>query len=64
MNFESLSQKHRNDLEQQVRQLLVTVRRAKLENAPLIEALEALERDLEQDRRERFDAANSEYHTY
>jgi hypothetical protein len=64
MNLENISQKHRNDLEQQTRQLLVTIRRAKLENTALIEALEALELKLEQDRREMFDASNSEYQSY
>jgi ribosomal 50S subunit-associated protein YjgA (DUF615 family) len=64
MSLETISRKQLNDLEQQVGQLLVTIRRAKLENIPLIEALQKLEQELEQSRHERFDAANSEYQSY
>lgn len=64
MNLETISRKQLNDLEQQTRQLLASIRRAKLENNPLVEALQQLERELEQARHKRFDAVNSEYHTH
>ena len=64
MNLETVSRKQLNDLEQQVRQLLVTMRSAKLQVEPLTESLQELARELEQVRHERFDEANSEYHTY
>ena len=64
MNIEQMSPKYRNDLEQQTQQLLTTIRRAKLENAPLVEALNELQQELEQYRRKQFDSVNTEYHTY
>jgi len=64
MNLETISQKQLNDLEQQAKQLLVTIRRAKLENNPLVEALQQLEHALGEARRERFDTATSEYQSY
>jgi NAD-specific glutamate dehydrogenase len=64
MNFETISQKQLNDLEQQVSQLLTTIRRSKLDNEPLVAALQELARELEQDRQRRFDTANSEYSAY
>ena len=64
MNLETISRKQLNALEQQVRQLLLTIRSAKLQNDPLVEALKALAHELEQARCKRFDAVNSEYHTY
>jgi hypothetical protein len=59
-NLETISRKQRNDLEQQVRQLLATMRKAKLENDSLVEALKQMEHDLEQIRRTSFDATNPE----
>ena len=64
MNLENLSQKQLNELERRVSELLNTMRKARLQNDPLIEALKLLEHELGETRRERFDAANSEYHTY
>ncbi|MBZ0296399.1 MAG: hypothetical protein K8L99_27810 [Anaerolineae bacterium] len=64
MNLEAISQKQLSALEQQVRQLLIGLRKAKLDNEPLVASLQQLEERLGQVRRERFDAANSEYHTY
>ena len=64
MNFEAISHKQLSDLEQQTNQLLLTIRRSKLENAPLVAALEELASELEQDRQQRFDRANSEYSAY
>ncbi len=64
MNLENISQKHLNELEHRVRELMLTMQKAKLQNNPLMDSLRALEQELGQTRRERFDAANSEYHTY
>lgn len=64
LNLQSISPKQLSELEQQVRQLLTSLRKAKLENEVLMTSLQQLEEALEKDRRERFDAANSEYHTY
>jgi hypothetical protein len=64
MNLETISRKQLNDLEQQTKQLLGTIQKAKLENTPLIEALKQLEHDLGEARREQFDSINSEFHTY
>ena len=64
MNLETISRNQLNDLEQQAKQLLVTIRRAKLENNPLVEALQQLEHELGEARRVRFDTVNSEYHTF
>lgn len=53
-----------NELEVLVRELRAVMRKAKLENESLEEALRLFEQELEEARRERFDAANTEYHTY
>lgn len=64
MNFETVSQKHMNELELLVRELLAVMRKAKIQNEPLEESLHLFEQELEDARRLRFDAANPEYHTY
>lgn len=64
MNLEDVSPKHMNELEHQIRELLAVMRKAKLQNEPLAETLRNLEMELGKARRERFDAANPEYHTY
>jgi len=64
MNLETISRKQLNELEHCVRELLITMRKAKLQNDPLVESLKLLEHELGEARRERFDAANPEYHTY
>jgi hypothetical protein len=64
MNFESTSHTQLNALEHQVRDLLVALKKAKIENKPLTEALQSFEQMLGADRRERFDAVNSEYKSY
>lgn len=64
MNLEHVSQKHLNDLEHQVRQLVVTMQKAKLQDESLLEALKLLEHMLSETRRERFDAVNSKYSSY
>ena len=64
MNLETLSRKQRNDLEIHVSALLVTLRKAKLQNDPLAKSLEMLEQQLGDDRRQRFDEVNSEYGSF
>jgi hypothetical protein len=64
MNLETVSQKNLNVLEQQVGQLMVTIRKTKLDNAPLIEALQKLDIELQNFRRERFDVTDSEFGSY
>jgi Zn-dependent M16 (insulinase) family peptidase len=64
MNFENVPQKHMNELELLVRELLAVMRKAKLQNESLEQALRQFEQELEDARRKRFDAVNSEYHTY
>ena len=64
MNLETIPRKQLNDLEYCVRELLATMRKAKLWNDPLAESLKLFEQELGEVRRERFDAANSEYHAY
>ncbi len=64
MNLETLSQKHLNELEHRVSELLATLRKAKIHDDPLVESLKLLEQEIGQLRRERFDSKNSQYHTY
>jgi hypothetical protein len=64
MTIDNISRKKLNELEQQIRQLLVTIRSAKLQNEPLVELLQVQARDLEKIRHEQFDEVNTEYHTY
>ena len=64
MNLENLSRKQLNDLELQSRQLIETMRKARLQDDPLFESLDMLTQKLERMRHEQFDEANSEYHTY
>ncbi len=64
MNLENLSRKQLNDLELQSRQLIETMRKARLQDDPLFESLDMLTQKLEKMRHEQFDEANSEYHTY
>jgi hypothetical protein len=64
MTIDNISRKKLNELEQQIRQLLVTIRSAKLQNEQLVELLQVQARDLEKIRHEQFDEVNTEYHTY
>lgn len=64
MDLESLSTKHLNELERLVRETLNVMRQAKLYDDPLAKSLYQLEQDLGKVRRERFDQANPEYHSY
>lgn len=58
MNLESLSPKQLNELEHMVRELLAALRKAKLHQEPLAEALRKAEEELGALRRERFDSQN------
>jgi hypothetical protein len=60
MSLETISRKQLNDLEQQTRQLLVTIRAAKLQNNLLVVSLQELAAELEKVRHERFDTTASE----
>lgn len=64
MNLETVPQKHLNELERQVRELMATMKKAKLQNEPLVETLKLFEQVLEETRRKRFDAVNSQYKSY
>jgi hypothetical protein len=61
MNLEIISQKQLNALEHCTRELLIAMRKSKLQNIPLFETLKSLEHELGEARREQFDATNSEY---
>ncbi|MCI0710937.1 MAG: hypothetical protein L0154_12315 [Chloroflexi bacterium] len=64
MNLENVSPKQLGELELRVTDLLDMMRKAKLQHEPVIAHLEQLREELGQARRERFDAANSEYRGY
>ncbi len=64
MTTETISRKKLNELEQQIRQLLVTIRSAKLQNESLVVALQEQAREIEKIRHAHFDEVNTEYHTY
>ena len=64
MNLETISPKHLNELEHQVRELLTIMRKASLQGEPLAKSLQEFEHEVGQVRRSRFDAANPEYTGY
>jgi hypothetical protein len=64
MDFNSVGQKDLNELERLARELLLALRKAKLHNEPLGEALRAFEIEVGEVRRTRFDESNPEYHSY
>jgi hypothetical protein len=64
MDLENVSQKHLNELELSLRELLILMRKAKLHNEPLAESLHLLELEIGNIRRSRFDEANSKYNGY
>ena len=59
-----LSIKHLSELEQQLTQLLKTMRSAKLNEDPIYTSLQLLEQKISRERRTRYDENNSEYHGY
>lgn len=64
MEIHKLSTKHVNGLEQHITQLLKMMRTAKLSHLPMYADLQALEQELGEARRQRFDDSNSEYEGY
>ena len=64
MDFDSVSTKHINELEQQISQILKTMRAAKLTQEPIYTSLQALEQELGEARRGRFDEQDSKYNGY
>ncbi len=64
MNLETVSQKHVNELEILVKELLIAMRKAKLEKEPLGEYLRRFDQELGDVRRERFDGMHPEYKVY
>lgn len=64
MDLDSLTPKHSNELEQMITQLLKTMRSAKLQNMPVYAALQELEQQLGEARRNRYDQNNSKYIGY
>lgn len=64
MDFDSVSPKHVNELEQQIAQLLKTLRTAKLNQHPVYASLQELEQALGEVRRGRYDKNDSKYSGY
>ncbi len=64
MNLDDISQNNLGQLERCVTELLLAMRKAKLQNEALFESLKELEHKLGEIRRERFDAVNSDYGSY
>jgi DNA gyrase/topoisomerase IV subunit A len=64
MEFDSVSQKRINELEQLTTQLLKTMRNAKLQHEPIYASLQEFEQKLGEERRIRFDKTNSQYNGY
>jgi hypothetical protein len=64
MNLEPLTNKQLADLERLATELQAAIRKAKLHEEPLYDSLQQLKDEAGRIRRERFDAANSEYHGY
>lgn len=61
MALQDASSKHIMALEQQITELLKTMRKAKIQTLPIYEALQALEKELGEARRKRFDGDTPEY---
>ncbi|MCC6612733.1 MAG: hypothetical protein IT320_04595 [Anaerolineae bacterium] len=61
MKIDSLSQHQLNELELKLKDLLAVLRKAKLYEDPLVEELRALELEVAELRRQRFDVSNPEY---
>ena len=64
MDFDAVSIKHINELEQQITQVLKTMRSAKLQDHSIYSSLQELEQELGKARRSRYDEGNSEYVGY
>ncbi len=64
MNLDLVSDKHLHEIERLTTELLLVMRKAKLQDEELYELLKALETVTGNARRERFDAVNPEYRGY
>ena len=64
MNLDSISSKFVGELEQKVYQLLLAMRKAKLQDDPIYASLQKMEQELGQARRERFDEDHPKYQGY
>ena len=64
MNFELVSDKQLHEMERLTTELLLVMRKAKLQDESLYERLKTLETEAGNARRERFDAVNPEYRGY
>ena len=64
MNLENIPQKQLGELERLTREIQVALRKAKLQDEPLLEALRLFEQELGETRRKRFDNTNPEYRGY
>jgi hypothetical protein len=64
MDLESVSQKHLNELEVRVTELLLLLKKAKIQDENIIAILRQLETELGQARRDRFDGVTKEYSGY
>ena len=64
MNLESLSNKQVNELEQLAKELLLAIKRAKVQDETLIHSLHTLEDEARKVRCERFDASNPQFKGY
>jgi septal ring factor EnvC (AmiA/AmiB activator) len=64
MNLEHVSQKQIVEIERLVGELLASLRKSKIQHETLTQSLQDFQKELGNLRRERFDAANPEYHSY
>jgi hypothetical protein len=64
MNLDVITSKNRNEIEQLITKLLVTMRKAKITDDPLYSSLQKAEQELGEARRRSFDADSSEYFGY
>ncbi|MAS37223.1 MAG: hypothetical protein CL610_24695 [Anaerolineaceae bacterium] len=64
MNLDTVSAKDLQEVERLSRELLAVMRKAKLLDLPVVEMLQQLESKAGQERRERFDAADSKYNGF
>ncbi len=64
MELGEVSIKQLSELEQQITQLLKTMRNAKLNEDDVYTQLQKFEQDISKERRERFDENNSRYNGY
>ncbi len=64
MDFETVSDKHLQEIERLVGELLAVLRQAKLQDDPINEALNQLRTQTGEVRRSRFDLSDREYKNY